>query len=345
MNQMTDQSREDVTEASAVDKKPRLSKGGCLLRAATILILLGVIAYFLQAWFAPEVDPEQTKPVVINSNSGKSSQSSDDPAANLPEGAITAGVNQKMIDQADHPFEPLLKIAKQSLDEIDAKCRDYTTTLVSKVRADGELQEEKYIFCKIRHPSDWSEDETNPPKIPFSVYSKFLAPKATMGQEAIWIKGQNKGKMIAHPNGVKNLFRVHLDPEDPLAMKGNLHPMYEIGFRNLLVKMVEIGEQDMRHGETSVKIKREVEINERLCTTFEVVHPVKRDHFEFHIARIYIDDELNIPIAYEGFLWPEKAGEDPVLLERYIYTNIKLNVGLTDKDFDPGNEEYNYPAW
>ena len=170
---MTDQSREDVTEASAVDKKPRLSKGGCLLRAATILILLGVIAYFLQAWFAPEVDPEQTKPVVINSNSGKSSQSSDDPAANLPEGAITAGVNQKMIDQADHPCEPLLKIAKQSLDEIDAKYRDYTTTLVSKVRADGELQEEKYIFCKIRHPSDWSEDETNPPKIPFSVYSKF----------------------------------------------------------------------------------------------------------------------------------------------------------------------------
>ena len=103
--------------------------------------------------------------------------------------------------------------------------------------------------------------------------------------------------------------------------------------------------QDLKHGETSVKIKREVEINERLCTTFEVVHPVKRDHFEFHIARIYIDDELNIPIAYEGFLWPEKAGEEPVLLERYIYTEIKLNVGLTDKDFDPGNEEYNYPAW
>lgn len=343
MNQTQDQSEEDLPEASAGDKKARLSKGGCLLRAVTILILLGVIAYFTQAWFAPEVDPEQTKPVVINSDSG---QSSDDPAAaNLPEGAITAGINQQMIDDAKHPFEPLLKIAKLSLQEIDANYRDYTTTLVSRVRADGELQEEKYIFCKIRHPSDWSEDETSPPKIPFSVYTKFLAPKATMGQEAIWLKGHNEGKMIAHPNGWKNVKRVFLDPEGSLAMKGNLHSMCEIGFRNLLVKMVEIGEQEMKHGETLVAIKRDVEINDRLCTTFEVVHPEKRDHFEFHIARIYIDDELNIPIAYEGFLWPEKAGEDPVLLERYIYTDIKLNVGLTDADFDPGNEEYNYPAW
>jgi len=311
MNQTQDQSEEDLPEASAGDKKARLSKGGCLLRAVTILILLGVIAYFTQAWFAPEVDPEQTKPVVITK----------------------------------HPFEPLLKIAKLSLQEIDANYRDYTTTLVSRVRADGELQEEKYIFCKIRHPSDWSEDETSPPKIPFSVYTKFLAPKATMGQEAIWLKGHNEGKMIAHPNGWKNVKRVFLDPEGSLAMKGNLHSMCEIGFRNLLVKMVEIGEQEMKHGETLVAIKRDVEINDRLCTTFEVVHPEKRDHFEFHIARIYIDDELNIPIAYEGFLWPEKAGEDPVLLERYIYTDIKLNVGLTDADFDPGNEEYNYPAW
>ena len=343
MNQTPDQSKEDAVEASAPgDKKARISKGGCLLRAATILILLGVIAYFVQAWFAPVVDPEITKPVVINNNSGQSS--GDSAAANLPEGAITAGVNQQMIDDAEHPFEPLLKIAKQSLEEIDANYRDYTTTLVSKVRADGELQEDKYIFCKIRHASDWSEDEANPPKIPFSVYSKFLAPKAITGQEAIWIKGQNDGKMIAHPNGWKNVVRVYLDPLDPLAMKGNRHPMYEIGFRNLLVKMVEIGAETKKHGETEVAIKRDVEINERLCTTFEVSHPVKRDHFEFHIARIYIDDELNIPIAYEGFSWPEKPGGEPVLLERYIYTDIKLNVGLTDKDFDPGNEEYNYPA-
>ncbi len=73
--------------------------------------------------------------------------------------------------------------------------------------------------------------------------------------------------------------------------------------------------------------------------------PKKRPHFEFHISKIYLDDKLGIPIAYEGYLWPENEGEDPPLLEKYYYTDIQLNVGLTDADFDPANEDYDYPAW
>lgn len=333
-----------VSKSNDDNAKTTMSRGGCLLRAATILILLGVIAYFVQAWIAQEVDPDRTKPVVINSKTNSPDQASE-PKLNLPEGAITATINQKMIDDAKHPFVPLMKIAKLSIEEIDAKYQDYTTTLVSQVFVDDKLQEEKYIFCKIRHPEASVGSDPEQPQIPFSVYTKFLAPKASVGQEAIWIQGQNDGKIIAHPTGLLNIKRVPLDPEGPLAMDGNRYPIYEIGFRNLLVKMVELGEKDMAHGECNVEIKRNVEINGRVCTTLEASHPVKRDHFDFHIARIYIDDELNIPVAYEGFLWPEKAGEDPPLLERYIYTDIKLNVGLTSEDFDPGNKEYDFPAW
>ena len=335
----------ETADNSDNKSKAKLSTGGCLLRVATIAILLGVVAYFAQAWFAPEVDPNLTKPVVIGDSSTNGQSSADPEIDALPEGAITARITQRMIDEADHPFEPLLKIARLGIDEVDAKYQDYTTTLVSQVRVDGELQEEKYIFCKILHAAAGTGSDSEQPQVPFSVYTKFLAPKASVGQEAIWVEGQNGGKIIAHPPGMLNLKRVPLDPDGPLAMEGNLHPIYEIGFRNLLVKMVELGERDMKHGECSVSIKRGVEINSRLCTTFEVVHPQKREHFEHHIARIYIDDELNIPIAYEAFLWPEKAGGDPVLHERYIYTDIKLNVGLTADDFDPGNKEYNYPAW
>lgn len=324
--------------------KTKLSTGGCLLRIATIAILLGVVAYFAQAWFAEEVDPSLTKPIVIG-NSPDTDPSADAEIAALPEGAITATINQRMIDEAKHPLAPLLGIAQLGIDEVDANYRDYTATLVSQVRIDDKLQEEKYIFCKIRHPqaSDGADPEQS--QIPFSVYSKFLAPKASVGQEAIWVEGQNDGKIIAHPPGFLNVKRVPLDPDGPLAMEGNLHPIYDIGFRNLLVKMVELGEREMKHDGCLVAVNRGVEINERVCTTIEVVHPEKQDHFEHHIDRIYIDDELNIPIAYEAFLWPDKAGGDPVLLERYIYTEIKLNVGLTDDDFDPGNKEYNFPAW
>jgi len=343
------QPREAKTDASPTgDRSNSISAGGWVLRLLTIAILLGVVAYFVQAWNAEGVDPDQTKPVVINSSSGAAGQSASTDSAidDLPEGAITATINQQMIDDAKHPFDPLLKLAQQGIDEIDAKYQDYTTTLVSQVRVDGKLHEEKYIFCKIRHPRESdSESDSKSPKVPFSVYTKFLAPKANVGQEAIWVKGQNKGKLIAHPAGLLNVKRVPLDPEGPLAMEGNRYPITQIGFRNLLVKMIELSEKDVQHGECTVTLHRDVEINGRRCTTLEVVHPEKRDHFDFHIAKISIDDELGIPIAYEGFLWPEKPGGDPIPLERYYYTEVKLNVGLTDNDFDPGNEEYDFPAW
>ena len=79
------------------------------------------------------------------------------------------------------------------------------------------------------------------------------------------------------------------------------------------------------------------------CTLLEVVHPVQRPHFDFHIARIYIDDELRIPIRFASWEWPAVAGGSPQLLEEFTYLNIKLNVGLTDLDFDSGNPNYAYP--
>ena len=84
--------------------------------------------------------------------------------------------------------------------------------------------------------------------------------------------------------------------------------------------------------------------NGRKCVMLEVMHPVQREHFEFHVARIYLDQELEIPIAYEGFSWPEEEGGEPVLEEKYFYTELKLNVGLQDSDFDPSNPSYDYPA-
>ena len=60
------------------------------------------------------------------------------------------------------------------------------------------------------------------------------------------------------------------------------------------------------------------------------------------MAQIFIDEELNIPIRYVAYGWPEKAGGDKVILEEYNYTDIKLNRGFTDADFDPRNPTYNY---
>ena len=70
--------------------------------------------------------------------------------------------------------------------------------------------------------------------------------------------------------------------------------------------------------------------------------PAARPYFDFHIAQIYIDKALNVPVRYAAYTWPEAAGEKPLLLEEYTYVNMKLNVGLTDADFDDHNKNYGF---
>lgn len=318
------------------------SGGGCALKILVLLVVIAAGAFVIQRLIVPGVDAEKTRPVIVSQDVSSEENMADEESstANLPDGAVTRAISQSLIDQADHPFDPLLKVAMMSLEKIDENIHDYTSTLVSQVQVDGVLQGEKYIFCKIRHARATESGE-----IPFSVYTSFLKPQASVGQEAIWVQGWNDGKLIAHANGLKNIMRFHLDPDGAVAMNGNRYPVREIGMRNLLVKMADVGNKDRQYGECVVTMKRGVEIDGQACTMLQVVHPEKREYFEFHIARIYIDDERNIPIAYEGYDWPENADGDPPLIERYYYTDLKINVGLEDEDFSPDNEQYGYPGW
>jgi hypothetical protein len=51
---------------------------------------------------------------------------------------------------------------------------------------------------------------------------------------------------------------------------------------------------------------------------------------------------LNIPIRYVAYDWPAREGAKPEVLEEYNYLDLKVNVGLTDADFDPRNPSYNF---
>jgi hypothetical protein len=91
-----------------------------------------------------------------------------------------------------------------------------------------------------------------------------------------------------------------------------------------------------------VKFIPGAKINGRGCTVITVMHPAQRPHFEFHRAEIFIDTELNIPVRYAAYFWPDKPGQPDTVLEAYTYTNVKVNVNLTDADFDSNNPNYNY---
>jgi hypothetical protein len=149
---------------------------------------------------------------------------------------------------------------------------------------------------------------------------------------------------VAHEGGFKGRFipTVYLEPNSPLAMRGNKYPITEIGIRTLTLRLIEKGERDKKLGPCSVRILHGAKVKDRVCTCVEVKHVERRPQYDFHLARIFMDDELRVPIRYEAFGWPTSPNAHPGMLEEYSYTNLKLNVGLTDKDFDPNNEKYNF---
>ncbi len=225
---------------------------------------------------------------------------------------------------------PALRWAKERLPAIE-DLKDYSATLVKREQVDGKLGTRQSFFIKVRHE-------------PFSVFTRGLSPTAIEGQEVIYVAGRNEGKLWAHPAGFQgNLLRaISLEPDGTIAMRGQRYPITEIGILNMVKHLIAAAEQDLKHDECEVRFFAGGKINDRVCTWFEVVHPAPRPFFRFHIARIFVDDQLKIPVRYEAYGWPAKPGGPPELLEEYTYLNLRLNNGFTDEDFSIENPSYHF---
>ncbi len=253
------------------------------------------------------------------------------PNGDTAQGNIGADDAVANTDQGEHPLEPALALAAKGLDSLRANITDYSCTVVKRERINNELQPHEYMFAKIRHK-------------PYSVYLYFLAPDGVKGQEVIYCDGKNDGNMLAHAgSGVRAMVgTVSLKPQSMLAMQGNRYPITELGVENLAKRLVEVAEHDKQFGECEVNFFPKAKVNGRICTCVQVVHPVPRRNFRFHLARVYIDDEHLIPIRYEAYDWPKEQGGQPILMEEYTYMNVKVNNGFTDADFDPTNSAYKF---
>lgn len=308
---------------------------GCIMVVGSFLLLGLASAYGYHQWFGEKVDPNLKTPEVAQSTSPESSEPEDELKG------ITAGLTKEAIKNAKHPLIPALEVARLGLENMEKTVFDYEAVIVKQALVKNKLTGLEHMKIKIRHAREL-EDGT---KVPFSVYTRFLSPQNVVGQEAIYVDGWNNGKLVAHVKpGILNRLTFRLAPTSSLAMQGNIYPITMIGMKNLIKEMLEKGGRDLEHGECEVTFNRDIEIDGRKCVLVQITHPKERDHFEFHIAKIYIDEEYQLPVAYEGYLWPEEEGGEPRLLEKYFYTDLKINVGLEDSDFDPSNEEYDYPG-
>lgn len=201
--------------------------------------------------------------------------------------------------------------------------KDYSCVFVKRERLKGQLHPENQVAMKVRNK-------------PFSVHLKWMEPKNTVGQEACYVAGRNKGMMRAKSPGLLGAVGwLTIDPNDPRARENSRHAITEAGIGNLIERVAKRWEEERKLNLTQVKIG-EYEFQKRRCIRVETIHPDNSGkQFQTYRVILYFDKEHHLPVRFEAYDWP-KPGGDPngELLEAYSYVNLRFNIGLGDDAFN-----------
>jgi hypothetical protein len=236
-------------------------------------------------------------------------------------------------------LEYVLEYARAAQQRIDTSVHDYTCMLVKRERVEGRVGPYQFLLAKIRHEQKNGDQVV----VPFSVFLRFLKPERMEGREVIFVQNGDQGDLIARRGGRRSPnVTVQLAPDSPMAMDGNRYPISEIGFQNLTRRVIEVLEQERQYNDGIIEIFPNATVDDRKCTHFRLTHHQPRPDLTYHMAEMSVDDELAIPVYFRSFDFPVNEGEKPRLLEEYSYRQVKMNVGLTETDFDIRNPEYHF---
>ena len=174
---------------------------------------------------------------------------------------------------------------------------------------------------------------------PRSVYLKFRQP-APAGRPST--SRPPDGKVLAHDVGLGRLIAgtLHLDPPGPRAMADCRHPITEAGIGPLLNTLEARWTAELDPSEIPVAFRDGQLVGSRPCTRIEVTHT----------RRIPTSCSIRSSCTSIGSSACRSASRPttgrpvrmppPELVEEYTYSDLKVNVGLGDIDFDVSNEDY-----
>ncbi len=218
------------------------------------------------------------------------------------------------------PRETLLSLLAQ-MEASYARVNDYTTVFRKQERVDGTLLPEETTFLKFQKP--------------LKVYLKWVEDPFK-GTEALFVDGDTN-TLLVHRGGILGFLTLRLDPKGSLAMMGNRHPITEVGFGHLIDGLQRNIKTALLHDEFQIIRLTEETFRGRPAIVVEAKFS-SRPGRTYHASRMvcHIDKELLLPIG--AAFYDEKDG----LFERYSYSDVRLNVGLTSLDFSRENKAYRF---
>ena len=211
----------------------------------------------------------------------------------------------------------------------------YTATFVRQERINGDLHDAEEIELKVRHQ-------------PFSVYMQWFS--ADTGRELLYVEGLNQGRMLVRLGGWKGrvLPALNVDPHGADALEQSRHPIGRAGILALAGTMLENRRSELAR---NVKVRcahlENRRRNGRDCHYFCFEFDTPSESEVYRKLVQYIDREWLVPICVQNYTWPDPPGgetgvslDDDTLIEYYSYSNINLELRLSDVDFDRTNPVY-----
>ncbi len=278
--------------------------------------------------------------IAVLSTSAIAQQSAETPAVDVAKAATDTNTNTNTKPPAEktaefvHPLMWTVDFAKSRSDYIRRTVRDYSCRLIKRERIDGELQPYQLARLKVR-----SEQRLDGEIIkPMAVFIQFLGPSRLKDRRVLYIDGQNDGQALVRKGGsVLKHLQLSIDPHGSAAKRESNYPITDVGFDKFVDRLIQRANDDIARDPTAENTKvsyfRNAKVGDRKCLHIRVVHPRPGNDMEFHIASLYVDNELQVPTKLAVYGWPEFEGDQPPVNEEYTYVDLRLNVGLADTNF------------
>lgn len=119
---------------------------------------------------------------------------------------------------------------------------------------------------------------------------------------------------------------LSLDPTGAVAMRGERHPITQAG----MFFTVEELERGLRGDRAGIRVDQ---ATDPACLIATQTQPSEHSA---HRTEVCVDAKRSLPMSIQ--VWDDRGR----LLERYTYSDYRVDLGLTDATFDTGNAEYHF---
>jgi hypothetical protein len=201
-----------------------------------------------------------------------------------------------------------------------AGVRDYRCALSKKEYVDGEYIVWKNVVYKFRKPNFY--------------YMKWTEGK-TEGQEVLYAGEKYDNKLKVHLGGLLNVMNLSLDPKGSMAMRSGRHPITESD-HGFTIRQIRMNVQRaQREKAARIDCLNDATVGNRRTKLYRAEFPENKG-FINHVIFMHVDNELNLPVKIEMYDWSDR------LVESYTFSNLRINTGLKDIDFDTENPAYRF---